>query len=137
MGLYLCIFRDDVELDGVEVGSYADFGQFRDLIVAQLEDGEFGSRFPVLMSHSDCDGEWTPEEAESLREELAVIENEFRQLPPIPLDAGWKQETARLFGIHPQTLYDCFFDVDGEPLLERLASLCSLARQDNLPILFQ
>jgi len=35
------------------------------------------------------------------------------------------------------TLYDCFFDIDGEPLLERLINLTRLSQRRSLPILFQ
>ena len=39
MGLYLCVFEGDEELDGLEIGSYADFNVVREYIVRQLEDG--------------------------------------------------------------------------------------------------
>jgi hypothetical protein len=48
MGLYLCIFAGDdgdEELDGVEVGGYDDFGEFRDLIARLIERGTWASRF--------------------------------------------------------------------------------------------
>lgn len=136
MGLYLTIFENDVELDGVEVGAYADFSTFRGAVVSNLEAGIAGSRFPTLIIHSDCDGEWTPEQAVLLESELNVIAREFVRLPPIPLD-GWKAEVARMLGIRPANLADCFFDVDGEPLLERLLGLARLSREHSLPILFQ
>ena len=66
MGLYLCIFAsdlDDEEIDGVEVGAYDDFDLLRTTVAQQLEAGHWGSRFPVLMSHPDSDGEWSPKEA--------------------------------------------------------------------------
>jgi Immunity protein 70 len=136
MGLYLAIFEGDAELDGVEVGSYADFSAFRDAVVVNLEAGNAGSRFPTLILHSDCDGEWTPEQAVILISELNTVAQEFAGLPPIPLD-GWKAEVAKMFGIRPANLADCFFDVDGEPLLERLVGLAQLSQKRGLPILFQ
>ena len=39
VGLYLCAFIDDEEIEGVEVGSYADFNCFREAVVAVVEDG--------------------------------------------------------------------------------------------------
>lgn len=39
MGLYLCVFEGDDELDGVEVGSYADFGAFRSAVATHVEGG--------------------------------------------------------------------------------------------------
>jgi len=52
MGLYLCVFDGEEELDGVEVGFYADFGTFRNAVVRHLENGKAGSRFPTLIHHS-------------------------------------------------------------------------------------
>ncbi|MEP6784812.1 MAG: Imm70 family immunity protein [Sphingomonadales bacterium] len=135
MGLYLTIFDGDEELDGVEVGAYADFSAFRDAVVSNLE-ASAGSRFPTLILHSDCDGEWTPEQAMILERELKVVAQKFASFPPIPLD-GWKSEVANIFGIRPTTLAECFFDVDGEPLLKRLLGLARLSQERNLPILFQ
>ena len=137
MGLYLCIFDGDDELDGVEVGAYADFGALRDAIQDHLEGGKPGARFPVFMRHSDCDGEWTPAEAALLQVELATIADELSRLPPAPLGEGWQRSVARSLGLVPKNLCECFFDVDGEPLLERLSGLCKRAVQRGLPILFQ
>lgn len=137
MGLYLAIFDDQRELDGVEVGTYDDFGAFRDAVVNKLEGRAPGSLFPNLVLHSDCDGQWTPGEAAALEKELETISTRFRELPPIPLNVEWQRQVASTFGIQPRNLYDCYFDVDGEPLLERLIGLARLSRSKNLPILFQ
>ena len=137
MGLYLCIFDGDEEVDGVEVGPYADFDVFRDCIVRELEGGNAGSKFPTLILHSDCDGEWSPSEAGELEKELMTIGNKFRRLPPIPISSDWRRQVVKRFGLQINNLYDCFFDVDGEPLLERLINLAKLSQQRNLPILFQ
>ena len=136
MGLYLAIFDDQEEIDGVEVGSYDDFAFFRDAVVSNVEGGVAGVRCPTLILHSDCDGEWTPEEAVALEVELEIIAQRFVSLPPVSLD-DWKVEVAKAFGIKPACLADCFFDVDGEPLLERLIGLARLSVDRNLPILFQ
>jgi hypothetical protein len=137
MGLYLCVFDAERELEGVEVGSYGDFATFRELVRDRLESGVAGRRFPILMRHSDCDGMWSAHDAGLLEGELAAIALEFRQHPPIPLNEGWKRSVARSLGLSPKTLLDCFFDVDGEPLLDRLRDLCQCSVQTGLPILFQ
>jgi hypothetical protein len=137
MGLYLCIFDGDEEVEGVEVGPYADFGKFRDCVVRELEGGNAGSKFPTLILHSDCDGEWSPTEAGKLETELVEISNEFRRRPSIPITSDWQKQVVKSFGSQINNLYDCFFDVDGEPLLERLVSLAELSQERNLPILFQ
>jgi hypothetical protein len=117
MSLYLCVFNGDVEVDGVEVGSYADFGRLRDIVLQKLEHGERGSRFPVLQFHSDSNGEWTVEQC-------ALLENELRQV---------QSELS----LHPDAAAESFVDVDGENLFEGLLRLCQLARSEGQPILFQ
>ena len=137
MGLYLAVFDDGEELDGVEVGGYVDFSAFRNAVVTKLEDGIAGSRFPTLILHADCDGQWTPGEAAVLETELETISAQFRELPPAPLNTEWQKQVAKARELQIQNLYDCFFDVDGEPLLERLINLTKLSQIRNLPILFQ
>lgn len=137
MGLYLAIFEGDNELDGVEVGSYADFSAFRSAIATHLEGGVPGSRYPILMLHSDCDGQWSSEDSAGLAAELMAITGVFMDLPAEPLGEGWKAELAKSLGLRPSNLYDCFFDVDGEPLLDRFMGLARLSIEGGLPILFQ
>jgi len=137
MGLYLTIFDGDEELDGVEVGSYADFGAFRDAATAVAENGDPGSVCPVLINHSDCDGEWVPEDSAALLKELQIIETCFRNARPIELNSDWKKDIARRRGLKLTTLYDCFFDVDGEPLVERIRELAQRSIVHNVAIRFQ
>ena len=138
MGLYLVIFGpDDDELGAVDFGRYSDFGRFRDAVTDRLEPRGWGSRFPVLMRHEDADGEWTPAEAAELERELLAIDDEFAKLPPVPLPLGWQTELAKEFRLVPATLSECFFDVNGESVLDGLADLCRIAARENLPILFQ
>ena len=137
MGLYLCVFDGDEELEGVEVGPYADFNVFRDTVTALVEHGVAGSMCPVLNTHSDCDGEWTAQEAERLLAELAQIEQALQTRPPRPFTVDWKRAVAKTFGITPSTLLDCFFDIDGEPLVERLRALAQVSVSSGQPILFQ
>lgn len=136
MGLYLAVFDDLVELDGVEVGLYQDFKEFRDAVVTNLEPSGAGSLFPTLILHSDSDGEWSFGESGTLRIELIEISKKFRLLPPYALETNWKVSTAKQLGLKFDSLYDCFFDVDGEPLLERLIRLTALSEQKKLPISF-
>ena len=137
MGLYLCVFDDDDELDGVEVGSYSDFDFFRSSVTELLEGGVAGSRFHTLIIHSDSDGEWSLTECESLRQELMTIASEFQQLPGIQFRAEWQQQVGRSLGLKPASLYESFIDVDGELLLDRLIRLCDVATERAMPILFQ
>lgn len=137
MGLYLCVFDNDNELDGLEVGAYSDFEFFRRTVTELLEEGSAGSKYPTLISHSDSDGEWSPSECERLRRELEDISCHFRQLPAVRFRADWQKELGKSLGLQPACLYDSFIDVDGEPLLGRLQRLCDVAIERNTPILFQ
>src|SRR5450432_4012018 len=137
MGLYLCVFEGEKEVDGVEVGSYSDFDLFRDAVIATLEKGSAGSVCPTLINHSDCDGEWSASEAANLVSELNLIEKALKDLPPAEFNSPWKAEVAKTFGIKPDNLLQCFFDVDGEPLIDRLRELARLSQRLNSPILFQ
>jgi Immunity protein 70 len=139
MGLYLCVFAADgldEELEGVEVGYYDDFDRFR-RAVNLLEPDGWGSRFPALMLHEDSDGSWSPDEATALEMELLTIATELEKLPPQGFAAGWQADVARRLGLVPGSLRDCFIDVDGEPLIDRMVELARLAGQERLPILFQ
>jgi hypothetical protein len=137
MGLYLCVFENDDELEGVEVGSYADFDFFRTCVTDVLEGGQAGSKYPTLIEHSDCDGEWTHTECVKLRAELANISEALKQLPAVEFQESWQKQVAKSSGLKPMSLYDSFIDVDGEPLLETMLQLCQVAIERQQPILFQ
>ena|ERR1700733_3650694 len=137
MGLYLCIFDGDEDVDGVEVGSYGDFNYLRDYIVRELEDGKAGSRFPVFILHSDCDGEWSSSDCEKLKHELKEIMTTLRQHPTIRFASEWQKPVADSVGLNPKNAFESFMDVDGEFLLERLHSLTENAVKRQQAILFQ
>ncbi|MGB9858521.1 MAG: Imm70 family immunity protein [Moorellaceae bacterium] len=64
----------------VRIGSYGWYHGFRTTVCDKLEDGCWGSRFPRLMDHSDCDGEYSVEEALELLEELQTIKRELEAI---------------------------------------------------------
>jgi hypothetical protein len=138
MGLYLCVFATDEvdeELEGVDVGGYDDFHEFRQAVCDHVENGSWASKCPVLMNHSDSDGTWSSDEAAAMSAELGAIEGRFRQLPPRAAE-GWKQKLFRMYGT-PRSLADYFIDVDGEPLIQRLSELAAVAVRRSRPISFQ
>ncbi|OFZ70710.1 MAG: hypothetical protein A2Z01_01375 [Betaproteobacteria bacterium RBG_16_58_11] len=137
MSLYICVFKGDKEIEGVEVGLYADFNFLRDAVIATVEQGQAGSVCPVLVNHSDSDGEWSVSEAAALLSELKVIEAALSKQPPVEYNSPWKKEVAKTFGIKPKNLLDCFFDVDGEQLIARLRELADASIENKSPILFQ
>lgn len=136
MSLYWCVFDRDRELDGIDAGSYEDFGALRDWVVERLEGGRAGSRFPTLVLRADCEGEWSAVDCERLEGELRAVEEALAAEPPFPLD-GWKRAAAEAAGLQPRNACECFIDPDGRPLLPGLRRLAALARRAGLPILFQ
>jgi hypothetical protein len=137
MGLYLCIFDEDEEVDGVEVGSYADYNALRDYIIRELEAGRAGSRFPTLVLHSDCDGEWSVAECQRLQREVMEIVAALKERPAVEFGSNWQKVVAKSIGLKPENALESFIDVDGERLLDRLQNLVKKALDRRLPILFQ
>jgi hypothetical protein len=137
MGLYLCIFKDDDEIDGVEVGSYADFNWLRDYVVKFVELGKLGSKCPTFILHSDSDEEWSVDQCQQLALELDDIVNTLKTLPPVKFPSDWQNIVADSIGLVPCNAFESFIDVDGENLLERLQKLVRNALKHQLPILFQ
>lgn len=137
MGLYLTIFDGELELDGVEVGSYSDLDHLKSYIMKYIENGKFGSKCPIFMLHEDSDGHWTPKESKKLKKELRKISRAFDKLPPFEFESGWQADVIENQGLAIRSLKDCFFDVDGVPLFDRLIELATLSYHKKLPILFQ
>ena len=137
MSLYLCVYAGDREVEGVEVGPYADFNTFRATVSRELEAGAAGSRYPTLISHSDCDGEWPAGACADLRDELASIARAMKERPAGGFPSDWQREVARAGGLEPRNAFECFMDVDGKFLIERLQGLVGVALENDLPILFQ
>jgi hypothetical protein len=96
-----------------------------------------GLLYPTLILHSDCDGEWSVKACGSLRHELEAIDGACAELPPVTFASAWQESVARSVGLEPSSLRDCFIDVDGEPLIDRLKDLCEIKKQYKSPILFQ
>jgi len=137
MSLYLCVFAGHQEMAGLDVGSYADFNALRRTIAETLEGGAAGGRFPVLMGHSDCEGEWSAEACLKLRDELATIITEMKAGPPLPFSGDWQRSVADARALKPGSAFESFIDVDGEFVLQRLLGLVEAALGEGLPILFQ
>ena len=137
MSLYLSVFAGETELAGLEVGSYAEFNALRQAIAAELEGGVQGSRFPVFMLHSDCDGAWSVGACAVLQGEVGAIAAELRERPARPFPSEAQREVAEGRGVKAANAFESFLDVDGEFLLERLQGLVAVALQQGRPILFQ
>jgi hypothetical protein len=137
MGLYLCVFDDDEDVEGIDCGGYSDWNAFIAAVVEHVEQGRRGTRVPLLTMHSDSDGEWSPAECVVLERALDEIEAVFARRPAEPPRDGWRAQVAEELELQFDSLRDCFFDVDGENLIERLRGLAKLARDLDRPIRFQ
>jgi len=160
VSLYLCIISEDEdengdnEIAGWQLGRYSDFGCFRDTISRHLG----ATDFPILMEHSDCDGEWSVAELQGLIVELETIGARFRTLPPEAPKATFEHTTEyrdagrilELERIGPKaafehtveyrdgaiSLYECFHNVDGENLFDALITLAREGIRAKRPISF-
>jgi len=138
MSLYLAVFdASGDEIDGVECGRYADFNALREAVAKYCKPKWFRPRFQLLLGHSDCDGEWSTNQIADLRKELKEIKRQLAMLPPIPFQGDWQAAVAKQAGLSPKNLGECFIDVDGELLLDRLLGLCEAAVAHERPIEFQ
>jgi len=138
MGLYLCVFDGDEEIAGLDCGSYEDFGRLRDFVTRELEGGAWGLTYPTLQVHSDCDGEWPPEDCQLLRDELADIAQRMQRLPAMPFPAGgWQAGVASELRLSPANALESFIDPQGAPVVERLRELVEVALERGQPIVFQ
>jgi hypothetical protein len=132
MGLYLVILdEDEHEITACHIGHYSDFGCFRDTVRAVADEQDY----PILMTHSDCDGEWRVDELSRLKAELKSLARLFQALPPEKPKGGF-EHTAD-YRRNAKTLFDWFHTVDGQNLFESLIDLCETALKEQRPILFQ
>lgn len=129
------VLSEDEKLTAVSTESIDDFYYFRDSVHNALEEGEFGSKFPIFMCRSEPD-EWKVEELNRLQQELESIAEAFKKLPPDPLDSHWQSRLA-ISKRRATNLYEVFADVEGKPLLGRLIDLCLVARKAQKPILIE
>jgi hypothetical protein len=136
VGLYLCVFRGDEELLGVDLGSYEDFERLRN--AARARDGRVFRRYGTLRVNITPTARWSPRDVARLASELTALREALRREPPVSFAPGSCQaERARELGLAPASLADCFVDVDGRPLWDGLLALCRLSVEAREPILFQ
>jgi len=119
------------------VVSYDDFYTLRTTVCERLKRGTWGSRYPTLMGHSDSHGVWSPEDAERLTAELVDVRNAFASLSSMGVIGEWQAEAAKNLRLIRANLADCFVDVDGEPLLDRLIALARTSVAGSRPIWFE
>ena len=95
MGLCLYVFAADLDPDDepeeiaeCDLGPYHFFDHFRNAIAQHLE----ARRYPVLMEHSNSDGEWTLAEIPALEQELRDIAAAFKDCRPNKLSTTSRRQ---------------------------------------------
>ncbi|MBN4072080.1 hypothetical protein JYT83_01530 [bacterium AH-315-F18] len=132
MSLYLTVFNTaGEEIDGWVFGRYSDFSCLIGIIANNVD----AKVFPILMTHSDCDGEWSSNELSGLRAELRQIKGELLKIEPRDLGDAFIH-TAE-YRTNAKSLADCFHNVDGENIFDALTQLCEVAETHKCSILFQ
>lgn len=91
----------------------------------------------MLMLHADSDGTWEPAGAQRLESELRTIKAELGLHDPVDIPPGWHREVMAVRGLRPRSLAECYVDVDGEFLLDRLIEVAHLAQERASAIWFQ
>ncbi len=91
--------------------------------------------FPILMEHSDCDGEWSVAQLPGRVVELETIAAKFRALPPEEPKGAFEHTIEDRKGA--RSLYECFHNVDGENLFDALIALAHEGIRAKRPISFQ
>ncbi|UFH59486.1 Imm70 family immunity protein [Sulfurovum mangrovi] len=115
-------------------GTWIEFGYSETLyswfstICYKLEDGKWGSRFPIVMNHLYFDEEAgvNYEQIEKFREEIITIKNEFSKLAPA--DAVWSFEDNILeipknmpnINYNTDNLQNFYISNSGQTIFERL-----------------
>jgi len=137
MSLYLCVFDGDEEIDGVELGTYADYNGLREYVVRELEGGQAGGKFPTFILHSDSDGEWVVSECIKLSEEVTEIVLSMKTRPSVSFISDWQRAVAKSIGLIPKNAFESFIDVDGEFVLERIQHLRKLCISKRMRVLLR
>jgi hypothetical protein len=114
-----------------QAGRCSDFACFRDTISRHLG----ATDFPILMEHSDCDGQWSVAALQGLIMEFETIGAKFRTLPPEEPKAAFEHHAEYREGA--RSLYECFHNVDGENLFDALITLAREGIRARRPILFE
>ena len=140
MSLYIAVFSNDEsddEVDGVDVGSLEDYNAFRALITAEFRDGEGKRGLPLLLESADNQPGWRAEDVPALLDEIEVVRQAFMSRPAHDFgDGAWQARVLARLGVRPRSLNESVVDVDGEPLLDRLAALARAAIGLQRPVEF-
>lgn len=124
--------EDGSEIASVETISTDSLYNMRDQIHNEMEDGEFGSRFPTFLPKFEPT-EWSVEELPDLKKELQIIEEHFKTRGPEPHLASMPMwDDIREGKI--ASLYDVYKDAAGRPLIGSLLELCRIAIEAARPI---
>lgn len=121
VALILCDIDSDEEniepYKSIELGSYEYVNCYLSSISSLLENGKWGSRFPIMVESLDAKTKIGPGTAEELLSELDVIQEELKKLPPSKIDcediaeeSTWMLEAP--FDTSADNIYDYFLTLE-------------------------
>lgn len=125
-----------------ELGSYEYINCYLSTISSLLEDGKWGSKFPILIESLDAKAKLEPETCEELLLELDTIKEELKNAPPSKINCGnietdksnWMLEAP--FDNAAGNLYDYFSTLDETNLTETFYEFAQTASEDNMSIMY-
>ena len=123
---------------GGEIGSASFFTAFFSTIVVRLENGRWGSRFPVVMNQL-YNGQVAPDHAANAKRELQSIRTELRQFSPADVVWDFEDLSARPpwgdnIAAHIRDLSNYFVTSTGRNLIDLLLETFSYSESHALPV---
>ena len=135
------ILKIYVGQDSHELGDEGLLNSFYSTVAVRLEDGKWGSRFPVIMNELSKKKLKYDRAAAALKE-LSVIEREFRERPPGDIVWDFKNRDARppwSEALHRDvgTLDNCFITVEYKNLLKIFRKMLDQSRRMHETVYIQ
>jgi len=126
----------------VELGSYEYINCYLSTISTLLEEGKWGSRFPILLESLDAKTKIEPEAAEELLSELTAISEELKKYPISDINCGnintensnWMLEAP--FDTSADNLYDYFLTVEETNLTKSFLDYANEAAEETMSLMY-
>jgi len=148
MNVSLIICDIDCDEDNVdpykscELGSYEYINCYLSSISSLLEDGKWGSKFPILIESLDAKAKLEPETCEELLGELDIIQEELKKYPHSKIkcddidteNTNWMLEAP--FDTSADNLYDYFMTMDETNLTKTFYEFAQEASEENMSVMY-
>ena len=123
---------------GGEIGTASFFTAFFSTVLVRLENGSWGSRFPVIMNQL-YSGHVPPDLAGAAKRELQSIRAELRQFSPVDVVWNYENLSARPpwgdnIAARIRDLSNYFVTSGGKDLIDLLLETFSYSETHHLPV---